>query len=143
VERAAAFARGYEDNALFEPKRLGLVPKIGARYQVRGLSIEPYVKVENLIGTSTTLEQSYVGELVAAVRVGYWVHKQFEAALKGWVNVGYAGADEDKKTAVSLEPQLVLRFGALRPYAGVIIPVTGLPQDNSYFGVHVGVAAGF
>jgi hypothetical protein len=141
--RAAAFARGFEDNALFEPKRLGLVPKIGVLYHARGFSVEPYVKVENLIGTSTTLAQSYVGELVAAVRVGYWVHKQFEVALRGWANVGYAGADEDKKTSVALEPQLITRFGALRPYAGVIIPLTGLPQDNGFFGVRVGLAGGF
>lgn len=143
LARAAAFARGYEDNALFEPHRLGIIPKLGLAYEARGLSLEPYVKVENLVGTQTTLAQSYVGELVAGLRVGYWVQRQFQVALKGWVNVGYAGADEDKKTAAALEPQLVLRFGPVRPYAGVIIPLTGLPQDNSFLGVRVGVAGGF
>jgi hypothetical protein len=143
LARAAAYARGNEENALFEPKRFGIVPRVGALYHLKGLSIEPYVKVENLIGVSTTLAQSYVGELVAGLRVGYWVQRQFEVALRGWVNAGYAGADEDKKAAVAVEPQLILRFGPFRPYAGVIIPLTGLPQDNGFFGVRVGLAGGF
>jgi hypothetical protein len=143
LARAAMSARGYEDNALFEPHRLGIIPKISLLYRLRGLSVEPFVKVENLVGTQTTLAQSYVGELVGGARVGYWVHRQFEVALKGWVNVGYAGGDEDKKTVFSLEPQLVLRFGPVRPYAGVILPLVGPPQDNSFLGVRVGVAGGF
>jgi hypothetical protein len=143
LERAAAAARGYEDNALFEPKRLGLVPKVGLVYRTHGLSVEPYVKVENLVGTSSSLANEYVGELVGAVRVGYWVHKQFEVALKGWVNVGFAGGDEDKKTSLALEPQLVLRFGPVRPYAGVIIPVAGPPSDEAFVGVRLGVAGAF
>jgi hypothetical protein len=143
LSRAASFARGYEDNALFEPSRLGIVPKLDALYRFRGLSIEPYVKVENLVGTSNALDAAYVGELVAALRVGYWVHKQFELAVRGWVNVGYAGTDEDKRTAASLEPQLMLRFGALRPFGGVVLPVAGPPKDNGFVGVRVGLAGTF
>jgi len=143
LSRAAASARGYEDNALFEPDRFGIIPKIGALYRLRGLSVEPYVKVENLVATSSKLDEKYVGELVAAVRVGYWVHKQFELALRGWVNVGYAGSDEDKQTAAMLEPDLVLRFGPVRPYAGVLVPLAGPPSDNGFVGVRVGLAGSF
>ena len=143
LSRAAAFARGYEDNALFEPQRFGLIPKIAVTYRHRGLSIEPYVKIENLVGTSTLLDASYVGEVVGALRVGYWVHKQFEVALKGWVNVGYAGTDEDKTTAAALEPQLVLRFGPVRPYAGVIVPLAGPPKDADFLGVRLGIVGSF
>jgi hypothetical protein len=143
LSRAAMYARGYEDNALFEPHRLGIVPKVSLLFRARGLSIEPWVKVENLVATSTALAQSYVGELVGGVRVGYWVQREFEVALKGWVNGGFAGGDEDKHTVVSLEPQLVLRFGPVRPYAGVILPLVGPPQDNSFLGVRVGIAGGF
>ena len=141
--RAAAFARGYEDNALFEPQRFGIIPKVGLTYRLRGLSIEPYVKIENLIGTSTLLDASYVGELVGGLRVGYWVHERLEVALRGWVNVGYAGSDEDKTTAASLEPQVVLRFGPVRPYAGVIVPLAGPPRDSDFVGVRVGLAGSF
>jgi hypothetical protein len=143
LSRAAAFARGYEDNALFEPNRLGIIPKVGALYRFRGLSVEPYVKLENLVGTSKALDASYVGELVAALRVGYWIHKEFELAARGWVNVGYSGTNEDKTTAVALEPELVLRFGPVRPFAGVVLPVAGPPKDNSFVGVRVGMAGTF
>ena len=143
LNRAAAAARGYEDNALFEPHRLGIVPKVGLLYRTHGLSLEPYVKLENLVSTSSSLTNSYVGELVGGLRVGYWVHKEFEIAVRGWVNVGYAGADDDKKTTVAIEPQAVLRFGPVRPYVGVIIPVTGPPNDGGFVGLRLGVAVAF
>jgi hypothetical protein len=139
LNRAAAAARGYEDNALFEPKRLGIIPKVGLLYRNHGLSLEPYLKLENLVATSSSLTNSYVGEFVGGLRVGYWVHKEFEVALRGWVNVGYAGGDEDKKTTLAIEPQAVLRFGPVRPYLGVIIPFTGPPNDGGFVGVRLGV----
>jgi hypothetical protein len=143
LSRAAAFARGYEDNALFEPHRLGLIPKVALLYQLRGLTIEPYLKVENLIGTSTLLDASYVGELVGALRVGYWVHRRVELAMRGWFNVGFAGTADDKVTAAALEPQIVTRFGPVRPYAGVIVPIAGPPSDNGFVGVRLGLSASF
>ncbi len=143
LSRAAASARGYEDNALFEPHRLGLIPKVGAVYRLHGLSVEPYVKVENLIATSSSLAASYVGELVAAVRVGYEFRNRFEIAVKGWLNAGFAGADDDKKAAAAVEPQFVLRFGPVRPYGGVIVPIAGPPLDSAFVGVRIGVSAGF
>ncbi len=143
LNRAAAAARGYEDNALFEPHRLGIIPKVGLLYRTHGLSLEPYLKIENLVSTSSSLTNSYVGELVGGLRVGYWVHKEFEVALRGWVNVGYAGADDDKKTTVAIEPQAVLRFGPVRPYLGVIIPFTGPPNDGGFVGLRLGVDVAF
>lgn len=143
LAKAAAYARGYEDNALFEPHRLGLIPKIGLLYRTHGLSIEPSVKVENLVGTSSALSSGYVGELVGSLRVGYWIHKEFELAVRGWFNTGFAGGADDKTTAATLEPQLVLRFGPVRPYAGLLLPVAGPPNDNGFIGVRLGLTAGF
>jgi hypothetical protein len=142
LSRAAASARGYEDNALFEPHRLGLIPKVGAVYRLRSFTIEPYIKVENLIAT-TSLAAPYVGELVTAVRVAYEFNGRFEVAVKGWLNVGFAGTDEDKQAAAAVEPQLVLRFGPVRPYAGAIIPVAGPPLNNAFIGARIGVGVGF
>jgi hypothetical protein len=141
--KAAAFARGYEDNALFEPNRFGLVPKIGLLYRNHGFSIEPYLKVENLIGTSSNLANGYVGELVGALRVGYWIHKEFEVAVRGWFNTGFAGGSDDKVTSAAVEPQIVLRFGPVRPYLGLLLPVAGPPNDNGFIGARIGVSATF
>jgi hypothetical protein len=143
LSRAAAFARGYEDNALFDPQRFGLVPRIALSYESRGLSVEPYVKVENLIGTSTLLDASYVGELVGGLRVGYRVHRHVEVALRGWVNVGFAGTSDDKVTAAAIEPMVAFPLGPVRPYAGVIVPLAGPPHDNGYFGARLGLSAAF
>jgi hypothetical protein len=143
MAKAAAYARGYEDNALFEPNRFGIIPKVGLLWRLHGLSVEPYLKVENLVGTSSSLANGYVGELVGALRVGYWIRKEFELAVRGWFNTGFAGGDEDKVTSAAVEPQIVLRFGPVRPYAGVLLPVAGPPNDNGFIGVRIGVAAGF
>jgi hypothetical protein len=143
LSKAAAAARGYEDNALFEPNRWGIIPKIGLLYRTHGLSVEPYLKLENLIAKSGDMPNSYVGELVGGLRVGYWIQKEFEVAVRAWFNTTYAGADEDKKTSAALEPQLVLRFGPVRPYAGFIIPVAGPPNENGFLGLRVGLAAAF
>jgi hypothetical protein len=143
MNKAAAYARGYEDNALFEPNRFGIIPKLGLLWRMKGLSVEPYLKVENLIGTSSNLEDSYVGELVGALRVGYWVHKQFEVAARVWFNTGFAGSDEDKQTSAAVEPQIVLRFGHIRPYAGFLAPLAGPPNQNGWLSARIGVQAGF
>lgn len=143
LSRAAVFARGEEDDALFEPQRLGLIPKIGVLYRRRNLRIEPSVKVENLFATSSSLQAAYVGGVVAALRVGYAVHDHLEIAARGWVTAGYAGTSDDRTTAVAVEPGLVLRFGSVRPYAGVILPLAGPPSDNAFFGVRAGVAVSF
>jgi hypothetical protein len=143
MAKAAAFARGFEDNALFDPNRFGVIPKVSLLYRTHGLSIEPYLKIENLTGTSSNLAYGYVGELVGALRVGYWIHKEFELAVRGWFNTGFAGAPDDKVTSAAVEPQIVLRFGPVRPYAGLIVPFAGPPNDNGFIGARIGVSAGF
>jgi hypothetical protein len=137
---AAMAARGFEDNALFEPNRLGVAPKVALVYRLHGLSVEPYVKVENLIGTSTSLAAPYLGEVVGAVRVGYWVQDRFELALKGVINGVFAGTEEDKQVAIAVEPSVVMRFGPVRPYAGVIVPLVESSSESGFVGVHFGVA---
>jgi hypothetical protein len=63
--------------------------------------------------------------------------------VKGWLNVGFAGTEEDKQAAAAVEPQLVLRFGPVRPSAGAIIPVAGPPHDNAFLSARIGVGVGF
>ena len=142
LNRAAALSRGGEDNALFEPKRFGLNPKIGLNHRMGALTITPYIKVENLIATSPTLAHKYLGELIPAVRIGYRMGK-LEPALKLWVPILFAGSDEDKKVGFVVEPQLVFHHGNVRPALGVIIPVAGPAADPRFVGVRLAVAASF
>ena len=147
LSRAAASARGYEDNALFEPQRFGIIPKVEAEYHwKKKLTAAAYVKLENLIGTKNTSDatyQRYIGELVPGVRAGYRIIPQVEPALRMWLNATFAGSDEDKKTTFALEPQVIGHLGAFEPYAGVIIPVAGPPQTNGFVGVRIGVGGRF
>jgi hypothetical protein len=133
---AAASARGYEDNALFAPNRLGLVPKLTLAYDAYPFRVEPYVRVENLFSTGSP--PAYLGEVVGGFRIGYWVERHFEVGLRAWCNIPYAGPDE--RAAVSVESSLLGRFGSVRPYGGVIVPVAGPPFENGFLGVRVGVA---
>jgi hypothetical protein len=143
LSRAASLARGDEDDALFVPQRLGLVPKVGLVYRFRGLRIEPTVKVENLIATSSSPQGAYVGQWVGELGVTYAVDDPLEVALRGWVAVEYAGTSEDRTTAATLEPDLLLHFGWIRPYAGVILPLTGPPSDQGFVGVRFGFTGSF
>jgi hypothetical protein len=143
VARAAAAARGYEDNALFEPKRVGLVPRIALSYRGRFWTFEPYVKVENLIGTSSALDAAYVGELVGVLRVAYRVLPAIELAVRAWANVGFAGTDEDKRTTAAVEPDIALSSGLLRAYAGMLVPLAGPPEEAGFLGVRLGLTGTF
>ena len=144
LNRAASLARGGEETALFELKRWGINPKIGVNYRMGALTITPYIKMENLIASTSSLAKGYLGELIPAVRAGYRVG-QFEPALKLWAPIIFAGAEEgEKKVGFVVEPQLVFHHGNVRPMLGVIIPVAGPAADPSTnIGVRLGVAAAF
>lgn len=142
INRAAAFSRGGEENALFEPKRLGINPKLGIVYRTGGLTIAPYVKMENLIGT-TSSTNSYLGELVPGVRLSYRAGAVVEPALKVWANIAYAGSEEEKKVGVALEPQIAAHLENVRWLLGVIIPVAGPAADPQFVGVRLAIAAAF
>ncbi len=143
LSRAAAMSRGDEENALFEPRRLGIVPKIALFYRGPRLSIEPSVKVENLVATSSSLDAPFIGEIVPGLRLGYRLRTVAELTLRGWANVRFAAPRADRATSAAVEPGVALRFGTIQPYAGVIVPVSGLPFDDSFLGVRLGVRGAF
>lgn len=51
VNQAAAGARGWEENALFAPKRFGLTPSVGATYDKNALHIAAKTKVDLIFKT--------------------------------------------------------------------------------------------
>jgi hypothetical protein len=143
LARACAFSRGYEDNALFEVDRLGLVPRVGLLFGGQRLSLEPYAKVENLLSVRSAAGTPYVGELVVGVRVSYRLSPHIEAAVRGWANAGFAGAADDLTTAVAIEPDALLAVGLVRARVGVVVPLAGPPEQAGFFGVRLGLMASF
>lgn len=142
INRAAAYSRGLEENALFFPKRLGINPKVGIIYRNGGFSVAPYIKMENLIGT-TKSTNGYLGELVPGVRVAYRAG-HFEPALKAWATVAFAGAEEDeKKVGLALEPQVALHLENVRWVLGAVVPVVGPAADPQFIGIRLALAGAF
>lgn len=144
VNRAAALSRGYEENALFEPDRLGVNPGAKVAWEGGPLRLEGSVKIENLIATSASLEHSYLGEIVPGVRAGYALGPDAEVGVRVWANYAFAGSDDSSKVALVAEPQIVGTFGNLRPVLGVIVPFAGAPTDPWQFvGVRLSLLAMF
>lgn len=141
---AAAASRGFEENALFFPDRFGLVPKVALECRYAGrLSLEPFIKLENMISTSSDNASGYLAELVFGGRAAVRVNPYFEPGLRLWATVVVAGGDDAPVFVV--EPEAKFHFGALSPYLGVLLPVAGpLAHDPSQFvGVRVGATLAF
>jgi hypothetical protein len=140
INAAAAAARGFEDNALFEPERIGLIPKVGLAFHPGRVRLEPYVKVENLISTAHAAEHSYLGELVLGTFAGYQLSPALELGARVFGNLAFAGGGESVGV---VEPQLRAYFGPLRLVLGGIIPFAGSLTDPQFGGVRLIVAARF
>ncbi len=142
LNQAAAASRGWEENELFAPNRLGIIPRIGVgTHLVSGLTLEGYVKLENLIDTSGNAEHGYVAELVPGARIAYRAAAHFEPGLRVWANVALAGSDENA-VAVA-EPELRFPFHDFTPTLGVVLPFAGPLTDPYFVGVRAAVAAQF
>ena len=82
--------------------------------------VDPWIKMENLVGTTTGLQHSYVGELVFGVNAGVNVTKQIEPGVRVWANAPFSGADFT--TVAVVEPQVRMHFGEITPVIGAILP---------------------
>ena len=142
LNKAVAGSRGYEDNALYEPKHLGIIPKIALDWHASPkLTVQPYVKLENLLATTKGQPSSYVGELVFGARAGYRVSEGFEPGLRIWANAPLTGADF--KTVAVVEPEIRMHYENLTPMIGVIIPFAGTLTDPMFVGVRLGLSGKF
>jgi hypothetical protein len=126
----AAASRGWEENALFETDHIGIIPKLKLEFHSGRLEIEPYVKYESLIGTKDNLEKQYIGDLVAGGRIGVRVADCLSLGVRAWTNIPLDNAPGIETVGVA-EPEVRLHFGAVEPYAGVILPFAG-PLDSPY-----------
>jgi hypothetical protein len=139
VNHAASASRAFEESALFEPKRLGFIPKVMFDYNANKIMIQPYIKMENLISTVSGAEHSYIGELILGAFLGYRVHQYFDTGVRVWTNVAFAGGGD---TVAAVEPQIRGHIGNVMPILGGVIPFAGL-TDPQFGGIRLALAARF
>jgi hypothetical protein len=142
LEQAAAASRGFEENALFFTHRFGIIPKVALEYKLAGLRLEPYAKVENMISTSSSNKDGYIGELVLGGRVSYLVTRWFEPGVRIWTTIVLTPADQP---VAVVEPEIRFHYAIVTPYVGGILPFAGpLAHDPMQFaGLRLGAALAF
>jgi hypothetical protein len=141
--RAANFATGSINSALYEPGRIGVIPKAQLPMKFGKLTVVPMVKVENLIDVTGDAGQTYVGELIVAANASYRVHKNVEPGLAAWANILYTKAELDDPSIIALQPYVRFPVGAFKPYVGATVPVFGHIVTDKAFAINGGVVAEF
>ena len=138
VNYFAASSRGFEDNALFEVDRVGIVPKVALHARAGRFLVDPYVKLENLISTNSDAERGYVAELVVGTFAGAELSEHLDLGARLWLAAAFL--DEVETTAVA-EPQLRLHYKPVDLVLGGILPFAGELTDPYFASIRVGVAA--
>jgi hypothetical protein len=141
AQRAAAAARGWEENHLFAPHRFGVVPRIGLLFELGKLEIEPYAKMGALFSTRSA---PFEGDVVLAIRGAYRIHKLLDAGVRVWTNIPVGGRlPEDESPVGVAEPQVRGHFGAFLPVVGVVLPFAGPLTHPENVGLRIALAAHF
>jgi hypothetical protein len=122
---AAASARGFEDEALFEVDRFGIVPKARFDYRYGRLLVRPYVTLETLIHTGNHVHDALV-ELLIGTYLGARVTSWLDLGARVWTDLALAGGGE---TVSVLEPQVGAHFAATHLTLGGIWPFAGHLSD--------------
>lgn len=143
INHAAQFSRGGEVNALFEPKHLGIIPKITIPIHLSKVKVEPYVKTENLFSTVADSPHPITVELVAGVRVAYAVTSWFDAGVRAWGNFTMTAHDGRDLNIGAVEPELRFHYHVVRATLGGIIPFAGEPSNPGFGGVRTGLLFSF
>jgi hypothetical protein len=167
VNTAAQWARGLEEDALFAPHRLSLVPKVGVRYAAGGISTGGYLKLPLLmrmgggdppsppIGNDDYAIKSFVAQAIIGGNFHIDVSRNtIDVGMRAWlawmsgeyVERVLTGSTPPTKIQLSLEPQVRANFGQLKAVLGVILPIGGrLAQGDlqNVFGFRLGAIYGF
>jgi hypothetical protein len=140
VNHLAAASRGYEDNALFEPERLGIIPKVAFQLRENSLLFQPFIKLENLIATNSELERGYIAELIYGMFFGYAINPHFDVGARVWGSAAFL--DNVEQVAI-VEPQVRVHFAPVDVLVGGIIPFAGELTKPQFGGVRIAAHARF
>jgi hypothetical protein len=143
VARAGSAVRGAYDSALFESGRFGIVPKVGATYTVSKISIQPAVKLQNLVDVTGNARRGYVGELVLGVRASYRALEWLAPGVHVWTNAALTPSEVANASVGVIEPFVRFPLGAVTPQVAAIVPFAGHLVDEKAFGLRAAVAGEF
>jgi hypothetical protein len=167
VNNAAMWSRGLEEDALFAPHRLGLVPKVGLRYREGGISTGGYVKLPLLMrmgggdpppptgGVDDYAIKSFVAQAIVGGDFHFDVSRnKIDIGTRAWlmwqsgeyVERLLSGSSPPSKIQLALEPQLRASFGQLKAVVGVVLPIAGRlagPDLHHVYGFRLGAVYGF
>jgi hypothetical protein len=139
--RAAELVRGSQDSALFEPGRVGVVPKVGLNWQHGAWRVRAVAKLEVLADVRGTSEEAIITEFVGTARVGYDLAHLVEPFAHLWTNLSFAGVSRDM---LLIEPGVRLTgLGRVRPSLSVIVPLFGPPLIEHAFSVRAALTGSF
>ncbi len=142
---AAAMARGNEDDALFWPGRLGVVPSASAHLAIGAVSIDPYAKLPVLVDVHATSTERVRVEAVAGVSAGFDATSWLEPGLRVWAMVPIAAESGMRDPVAVVEPHVRLHssdnaYGLL---LGGVVPFAGALTNPYAGGVRASLAAKF
>lgn len=123
--RAAASARGFEDESWFEVDRFGVIPKARLDTRYGWLLLRPYLQLENLFDTGNESRAASI-ELLAGTYLGVAVAKHFELGARVWGDFLLAGVGE---TVGVVEPRVSAQLGHFNLTVGGVFPFA---HDRDY-----------
>lgn len=124
ISRGAEYSRGAEDDALFEPGRLGLTPRLGFDVHESGFHFEPFVKSELLV-TTQGVPDTIIVEFVAGGRIAYTLASWLDVGARAWGVFTVAGTTTHSLDVGVVEPELRLSYKAFHSTAGALLPFAG------------------
>jgi hypothetical protein len=141
---AAAAAHGYEDDELYWPGRVGIVPRVTAVVKAGVLGIEPYVKVPILIDTHVDSDEQLRVEAVAGLRLAIAATSWFEPAVRVWTMVPIAAQSGYRDPVGVVEPSVRFHSGNTASLmVGGVLPFAGALVDPYVAGVRAALAFSF
>jgi hypothetical protein len=164
INSAAQWSRGLEEDALFAPHRLSIVPKLGLRYTASGISTGGYVILPLLMrmggGDPASPPDDYaIKSFVAQAVLGGNFHidvsrNKVDVGMRAWlawqsseyIERTLAGSTPPTKIQFALEPQLRAAFGQLKAVLGVVVPIGGRLAGGDLhhtYGFRLGAIYGF
>jgi hypothetical protein len=167
VNTAAQWSRGMEEDALFAPHRLSLVPRVGLRYGSKGISTGAYLKTPLMVRIGggdpsqpppTPTENYEIKSMVFQAVLGGDFHidvaRNVDIGARAWLtwmSNEYVlrvleGTTPPAKLQLAVEPQLRAAFGQLKAVLGVILPIGGRlagPDLHHTYGFRLGAVYGF